>query len=440
MKPVPVDIDSILDDFGRALYEHDTGRSQSYHSEVRHRDEIIYLMPGAWQSVYSHLHSLDTCLSPLKPEGAPDEDEPSGVSNAVKGQAKKLIRKAVYWYVNPVLAQLHGMHAAADRLLHEITDILKNLSDRVENMEDSALQSRLEKLEGERFDERIGRLEREWRQGLPAAPPAPVGDGRPAAGADRPGAVEHPAPGGDLLKPVELPARQSSAEFQFDYYWFESIHRGDRELIKSRQHPYLEYFSGCSSVLDIGCGKGEFLELLREKGIGGYGIDIQDDVVRYCQDLGLKAVHAEGIDHLKSLPDQALDGVFISQVVEHLTPGELIETVGLVFQKVRPGSCVVVETPNPQCLLIFASFFYADLSHVQPVHSETMKFLFLSAGFQDVEIKMINPVPRSQRLARMRQPGGDLPHHWVDELNSNLEKVNSVLFGYMDYAAVARRR
>jgi hypothetical protein len=122
-----------------------------------------------------------------------------------------------------------------------------------------------------------------------------------------------------------------------------------------------------------------------------------------------------------------------------MTPSELIELVGLAYMRMKPGGFVVVETPNPQCLLIFASFFYADLSHVQPIHPETMRFLLLSAGFRDVEIKLTNPVPRNQRLGKIvvqELPAGET---WVNELNQNVDKLNSVLFSYMDYAAIAKK-
>jgi O-antigen chain-terminating methyltransferase len=235
-----------------------------------------------------------------------------------------------------------------------------------------------------------------------------------------------------------LPGRAEPL-FHFDYYWFKSIHRGDRALIKRRQQPYLEYFEGCANVLDVGCGRGEFLELMAEKGIGGYGIDIERDSVQFCADSGLKAEQAEALAHLGAIEDESIDGVFISQVAEHMTPSELIELAGLAYNKMKPGGYVVIETPNPQCLLIFASFFYADLSHVQPIHPETMRFLLLSAGFREVEIKLTNPVPRNQRLGKVVvqdiQPG----ERWVDELNANVDKLNSVLFSYMDYAAIAQK-
>jgi SAM-dependent methyltransferase len=436
-----MDIDDVLEDVARALYERETGRSQTYHSEVREVEDITYLLPGAWQNISDSLVALDQSLSPL--EAAPTPEKLPLLlrgSGALKRLAKRTIERAVYWYVNPIVAQLHRMHSATDRTLHEVTDLLRTMNDRIEALEKADLVGRMNAVEGERLDERIRRLEREWRQRLAA------GSTETTTGGERADAASAPVPRSAGVGKERRIERAPGTEpygplspFHFDYYWFESIHRGDRALIKRRQHPYLEYFKGCENVLDVGCGRGEFLELMSENGIKGYGIDIESDAVHFCNDAGLEAEQADAIEHLNSLEDETLDGVFISQVAEHMTPTELIELVGLAHQKMKPKGCIVIETPNPQCLLIFASFFYADLSHVQPIHPETMRFLLLSAGFRDVEVKFTNPVPRNQRLARLPSPGDAGGEPWMDELNRNLEKLNSVLFGYLDYASIGRK-
>jgi len=435
MNPVDVDIDDVLTDVISVLRERETGRSQSYRSEVREIEDVIYLMPGAWQSIANSLTALDQSLAPLEASftaAEEPEEEGGGFAQRFKNIVKRVIQKSVYWYVNPIVAQLHRMHASTARAMHEMADQLKNISDRLEALEKDTLGPRVRALEGERFDERIGRLERAWRQRAAEAaePPARM---QPAATVV-PFPQEERGVGRD-----RVPAGRAEPLFHFDYYWFESIHRGDRALIKRRQQPYLEYFEGCANVLDVGCGRGEFLELLGEKEIGGYGIDIEGDSIQFCTDSGLRAEQAEALAHLAAIEDGSIDGVFISQVAEHMTPSELIELVGLAYRKMEPGGYVVVETPNPQCLLIFASFFYADLSHVQPIHPETMRFLLLSAGFRDVEIKLTNPVPRNQRLGKVVIQDIKPGETWVDELNANVDKLNSVLFSYMDYAAIAQK-
>ena len=419
MMHVDVDVDDVLEDVSRVLQERETGRSQMYRSQVREVDEIIYLMPGTWQTIADSLTALDQSLD------QPSPPQTGGLLGGPKALLKRMIEKMIRWYVHPIMAQLHRTHRATDRAMHEMADLLKNADDRVEALEKGNLVDRLRVLEGERFDERIGRLERVWRQAAPLE----------GAGAQALQAANRPA-GAEIMTASPLGADRP---FYFDYYWFESIHRGDREVIKKRLQPYLEFFIGCSNVIDIGCGRGEFLELLRDKRVGGYGIDIESDAVRHCADLGLDVRQEEALEHLASLPDESLDGAFLAQVAEHMSPSELIELVGLMFAKMKQGSHVIVETPNPQCLLIFASFFYADLSHVQPIHPETMRFLLVSAGFHDVEVVFINPVPRNQRLSKIAPGGKAEGDEWMSDLNDNLEKLNSVLFSYMDYAAIGRK-
>lgn len=417
MEPDEVDAEQILADVAGALNERETGRRQAYASEVREVEDITYLMPGVWQSIVNSLTSLDQSLAPHE-EFIEAEPQGGGPSRRLKDGLKELVRKSIFWYVNPIVAQMHRIQSSTSRALHDLADEVKMIDDQLEVVQKEDLDGRLRRLETEMFSDRIARLERAWKssQGAPAASPQ----------------------GGEPAQAEPAPAR-GDAPFRFDYFWFEGIHRGDREMIKTRQRQYIEFFGGCSNVLDIGCGRGEFLELLAENGIDGYGIDIEEDAVSLSVEAGLDVRQADAFEHLVELDDDALDGIFLSQVAEHLNPAQLVELVGLAYRKMKPGASIVIETPNPQCLLIFASFFYADLSHVQPVHPETMKFLLASAGFKDADIKLTNPVPRNMRLGKITVPDRLPGETWVDELNANVEKLNSVLFGYLDYAAVARK-
>ncbi|MDD5749022.1 MAG: class I SAM-dependent methyltransferase, partial [Actinomycetota bacterium] len=338
---------------------------------------------------------------------------------------KRIIHKAIYWYVNPVEAQLQRMQAASARALNGIADQLRVMDERLETLEKERITRRLAVLEEEKLGERVSRIERTWRQAS-----------RPASESERP--VDIPARKESYQSGISGNRRPRQLPVHFDYYWFESIHRGDRELIKRRLKTYVRFFDGCKNVLDIGCGWGEFLELLKEKGIGAYGIDIEGDAVQFCRENGLDAKEAEAIEYLAQLPDESLDGIMLSQVAEHLLPQELIELLGFSFSKLKYDSNIVVETPNPQCLLIFASFFYADLSHMQPIHPDTMHFLLQSTGFQDIEIEFTNPVPKEQRLLPISVPD-EAGERWVVEMNRNINKLNSVIYGYMDYSAVARK-
>ncbi|HYY17028.1 MAG TPA: methionine biosynthesis protein MetW, partial [Gammaproteobacteria bacterium] len=189
-----------------------------------------------------------------------------------------------------------------------------------------------------------------------------------------------------------------NSEPDFDYFGFEDRFRGSEEDIKERQRVYVEYFKGLDQVLDIGCGRGEFLELLREAGIKAKGVDLDLDMVLYCQEKGLDVVREEACMYLDSLPDESLGGVFAAQVIEHLEPSQINDLVKLCQRKLRAGGPLIFETPNPTCLTVFARSFYMDFSHIKPIHPEAMKFLFESAGFQEILVKFSSPVEAYMRM------------------------------------------
>ncbi len=226
-----------------------------------------------------------------------------------------------------------------------------------------------------------------------------------------------------------------------NYFLFEEKFRGSTEEIKQRQSIFLEYFKNCQNVLDIGCGRGEFLSLLKENGIGARGIDINEDMVSYCQKNGLDVQEAEALSYLKSLEDISLDGVFSGQVVEHLQPEQLISLVKLSYDKMKFSTYFIAETINPLCLSVFAASFYMDLSHVKPVHPETIKFLLESVGFTDIEFKFFSPFPEAARLSKLtiNDGVGDEEKARIEAMNHNIDKLNSLLYGYQDYAVIAKK-
>lgn len=226
-----------------------------------------------------------------------------------------------------------------------------------------------------------------------------------------------------------------------NYFVFEEKFRGSTEDIKQRQSVYLEYFKNCQNVLDIGCGRGEFLSLLKENGIGAKGIDINEDMVLYCQKEGLEVLEVEALSYLQSLEDKSLDGVFSAQVVEHLKPEQLISLVKLSYEKMMYGKYFVAETINPLCLSVFAESFYMDLSHVRPIHPDTLKFLMESVGFQDIGVKFFSPYSEAERLRRLEitdsMDGEEKTQ--LEVLNQNIDKLNSLLYGYQDFAVIGKK-
>ena len=172
---------------------------------------------------------------------------------------------------------------------------------------------------------------------------------------------------------------------QINYMSFEEHFRGSRHTIKVRQYRYLPFFEHGSNVLDIGCGRGEFLELLKEHDIGGIGIDINKDMVEYCQSKGLDAKQIDALEYLNILENTILDGIFSDQVIEHLTPDYLIRLLHLSYQKLKPESYLVLGTVNILNPGGLANFF-VDPTHVSPIHPEYLKYCLEVSGFRDVQI------------------------------------------------------
>jgi O-antigen chain-terminating methyltransferase len=223
----------------------------------------------------------------------------------------------------------------------------------------------------------------------------------------------------------------------FDYFGFEERFRGSEELIKERHKGYVECFKDADQVLDIGCGRGEFLELLKEAGIKANGVDLDLDMVLYCQEKGLDVVRADVYAYLESLPDESLGGLFAAHLVEHLESGRIIELVNLCQRKLHPGGALIFETPNPVCLVIFARSFYMDFSHIRPIHPEAMKFLFESAGLENLQVKFSAPVEADMQIPPLS--GVAVDGTGVEEFNRGIARLNELLYGFQDYAVIGRK-
>jgi SAM-dependent methyltransferase len=221
------------------------------------------------------------------------------------------------------------------------------------------------------------------------------------------------------------------------YVGFEDAFRGSSENIQRRLRDYLPIFTGGSDVLDIGCGRGEFLALLRESGVTARGIDLNDAMVAVCREKGFDATKADALSYLRGVPPGSLGGLFAAQVVEHLEPAYLTRLLEAAFEALRPGAPIVLETINPACWFAFFESYVRDITHVRPLHPDTLKFLLIASGFQQIEIRYSAPYPEHEKLQPLPASAG--LGDSVDTLNANVEKLNRLLFTHLDYAAIGRR-
>jgi SAM-dependent methyltransferase len=301
----------------------------------------------------------------------------------IKGLAKRALRKLMRWYVEPL--------ASDQRVFNDsVLKLVDALSERADAS--AAGREQAERLVRE-LEERLTRLERRGTAG--AAQVAPTVAAQPAA--------------------ANVP----------DYFAFESRMRGSVDAIRERQRMYVDDFRGNAPVLDIGCGRGELLGLLREAGIDARGIDADADMVAYARGEGLDVEQADLVEHLERLTDESLGGIFMGQVVEHLPAGVLVRALRLAAAKLRPGGLLVAETINPLSPLAVRSYF-ADLTHAQPLVPETLELLARQAGFAETRLRFLN-----EPAERLTEPDDPV-------LAANVRRLNELLFAPLDYALVAR--
>jgi len=370
---------------------------------------------------------------------------------------KKAVRKILRWYINPPIDQQREFNGSVTRSLNVVNELLHNYAGEINksSLSINNLNERLDVLQKENADlkilvnkfdrqteidemkmeisqqsqlvqrlldkydernisteltianDRLRRIERKLNEGLKVDRNTPTID--------------------------RLVAEDKVNNYDFDYFLFEQRFRGSREDIKKRQEIYIPYFAGKSDVLDFGCGRGEFVELLLENGVITQGIDLNPDMVAYCQDRGLPVIQADGLEYLKLQDDNSLGGLFAAQVIEHLTTTEMIQMIRIAFNKLKSGGCLILETVNLQTLLIFANQFYMDPSHNKPVHPETLKFILQSEGFKEIQFIFSSPV--KERFVPPLQIESTKSN--VQEFNAGINNINNLLFGNQDYAVIA---
>ena len=271
----------------------------------------------------------------------------------------------------------------------------------------------------------------------------------PVASQGAPSGAGEPAPPAAPAAP-RAPAPLADEDQSYRYVAFENRFRGSTDEIRARVACYLPQFEGASDVLDVGCGRGEFLDLLRERGISATGVDINHDMVELCRARGLQVVQGDALAHLERLDDDALGGLFAAQVVEHLEPSRLLAFIDAAHRKLRPGAPLALETINVASWSAFFRSYVRDITHVRPVHPETLQFLVGTAGFRKARIVYRSPYPEEERLRQVKglpaaaspdgggDPAADLARV-AAVLNRNVETLNRLLFAEQDYAVVAER-
>jgi O-antigen chain-terminating methyltransferase len=215
---------------------------------------------------------------------------------------------------------------------------------------------------------------------------------------------------------------------------FTAFFRGGSDDLRSRYAELAEQLIGCDPVVDLGFGRGEFMELLTELGVRVRGVEPDAQLVTSARGRGLEVEQGFAIEYLRRVEPASLGGIVMIQVIEHLSPQHVIDFVELAAEKLRPGGKVVIETINPSSLYTYARAFWLDPDHVRPVHPNFLEFLFREAEFAKIAIEYRSPVADAERLVPV--PGDD-PQTLL--INENFARIGSLLFGDQDYAVIATR-
>ncbi len=242
--------------------------------------------------------------------------------------------------------------------------------------------------------------------------------------------IAAPSPAGAQAATSALPG--------IDYFQLERHFRGTEEEIRARQSFYLPFFQGRQNVLDIACGRGEFLDLMREASVNARGVDLDADMVGRCLEKKLAVTRADVFAFLGKVPNGSLDGIFCSQFVEHLAPEICVRLLAECGRTLAPDGVLAIETQNPECLAIFSQSFYLDPTHVKPIPPALLRVLFQEAGLDRIGTHFLSPVSPSLPIIPQLSTQSIEPEA-LQIWNSAVARFNETFFGGMDYAVIGYR-
>lgn len=364
---------------------------------------------------------------------------PAGPLNSVIQFVKRIVARALDWHVREQVEFNRSMIASVEAILEALNENNRALADLSSRLADGAhwsewrvaWEERLSATENEllrtiaelkgSFDFRASQVSDQIQRRMCAELEGVRADCERAIHTELrlirqraalPAVAASPATG-----PMAAPAAPA-----IDYLRFAERFRGTEDYVREKQRFYVPYFQDCRDVLDLGCGRGEFLEVMREAGVPARGVELSEEMVAMCQAKGLAVETADLLAYLLSLPDESTGGIFSAHVIEHLPPARLPDVIRAAASKLRRGGVLAIETPNPECLAIFATHFYLDPTHVRPVPPALLSFYVEEAGLGRVEVHRLSPAIEG-----------------APSLGSVPEEFRKAFFDGLDYALVARK-
>jgi 2-polyprenyl-3-methyl-5-hydroxy-6-metoxy-1,4-benzoquinol methylase len=222
-------------------------------------------------------------------------------------------------------------------------------------------------------------------------------------------------------------AEEESHSLDALYVSLEDQFRGSREEIKDRLRIYLPILKKAMlgtkemPILDVGCGRGEWLELMKEQSLQAQGVDVNRVLVENCRQEGLEVIESDAILHLQSLPDASLGAVTGFHIIEHLPFKVFVQLIDEIVRVLKPGGVAILETPNPENVLVGSYTFYLDPTHRNPLPSAVVKVIAEVRGLCRVEVMNLHSLDVDR----------------VEEADLEMTKrFNEYFYGPRDYAVV----
>jgi SAM-dependent methyltransferase len=222
---------------------------------------------------------------------------------------------------------------------------------------------------------------------------------------------------------LEIIATEEQHKLDALYAELEDNFRGSHEEIKERFRTYLPHIKSLviaddMAIVDLGCGRGEWLELLQEEGYRGLGIDTNSVLLDRCRARGLEVIESDALRYLRGLPDDSLGAITGFHIIEHLQIEVLIQLLDESVRVLHPGGVLIFETPNPENVLVGSNYFYFDPTHRNPLPSLLMKLLLESRGLHRIEVMNLHAWDQAR----------------IGGKNELTARFNELFYGPMDYA------
>ena len=299
---------------------------------------------------------------------------------------KKVIRKLTRWYVVPMMQDQITFNSYAVRSINNLNKQMEKQNERLEKL----LDKKAEEI-------KVLLSEKEVR-----------------------------------IKKLEEIEKEN--DFDMDYLAFENKYRGSEESIQKLQEKFVRLYAGKDNILDIGCGRGEFIKTLLNSGKQYvFGMDINPQMVEKCKKDGLSVELRDGVSYLYDNDNLNLGGIFSSQVIEHLKPSQIVKLIKGAYKNLQEGSPLILETINPMALVTQTMAYTLDLTHRQYVHPFTIEMLLKEHGFKKVEFIYSSPVDIEAPVLK----DNDMDPKELEKYNEKIRRMHEMLFGYQDYAVIA---